>query len=115
MNSLALSDKWDLSLTVGGNIAVVSGSARVAQDVASYERVFLGEGWYDTQAGIPYLLRELAALPPAELVIERARRRGLQVPGAAGIDVKLIEFDHRVLRGEIFVTTDSGEELKVVL
>ena len=67
MNSLRLSDAWDLTLTPGGNLAVTSGTPRVVQDVAAYERVFQGEGWYDQDAGVPYLMRELAALPPAEL------------------------------------------------
>lgn len=115
MNSLQLSEAWDLTLTVGGNLAVISGTGRIVQDVASYERVFLGEGWYDSQAGVPYLQRELAALPPAELVIERANRRGLEVPGAAAIDTVLTDFAHRVLHGIIRVTTTDGEEAEIVL
>ena len=115
MNSLKLSDKWDLELTVGGNIAVVSGTERIVQDVASYERIFLGEGWYDTQAGIPYLLRELAALPPAELVRERANRRGMEVPGVAAIQTELTEFSNRTLHGIIHVTTETGAEADVVI
>lgn len=36
MDSLALSGDWDLILTPGGNLAVVSGPERIAQDVACY-------------------------------------------------------------------------------
>lgn len=115
MNSLALSDAWDLTLTPGGNLAVISDAARVAQDVASYERVFQGEGWYDGEAGVPYLLRELAALPPAELVRARADRRALEVPGVAAAQTTLTAFAARVLTGSIRVTTTNGEEVNIAL
>lgn len=115
MNSLALSESWDLALSPGGNLAVVSGVARVAQDVASYERVFQGEGWYDGEAGVPYLQRELAALPPAELVRARANRRALEVPGVAAARTTLTGFASRVLEGSIHVTTTNGEEADIAL
>ena len=115
MNSLLLSEDWDLTLTVGGNLAVISGTGRIVQDVASYERVFLGEGWYDQDAGIPYLMRELAALPPAELVTARANRRGLEVPGVAAINTVLTEFRKRTLHGIIRVKTAEGAEAEIVI
>lgn len=115
MISLALSDAWDLTLSPGGNLANVAGTARVVQDVASYERVFRGEGWYDTGAGVPYLLRELAALPPAQLVRARADRRALEVPGVAAVTTDLREFSRRVLSGVIHVTTTDGQEVDIVL
>lgn len=115
MNSLALSGTWDLTLTPGGNLAVVGGVARVAQDVASYERVFQGEGWYDGEAGVPYLQRELAALPPAELVRARADRRALEVPGVGKVVTTLTGFAARVLEGTIRVTTTNGEEVDIAL
>ena len=105
MNSLALSDVWDLTLTPGGNLAVISDAARVAQ----------GEGWYDGEAGVPYLLRELAALPPAELVRARADRRALEVPGVAAVQTTLTAFAARILEGSIRVTTTNGEEVDVAL
>lgn len=109
MNSLALSENWDLTLTPGGNLAVVGGAARIAQDVACYERTFLGEPWYAGQDGVPYLQNELGALPPAELVRERAVRRALEVPGVAAASVELTEFALRTLHGQIRITTDDGE------
>lgn len=115
MNSLKLSDNWDLALSVGGNMATASGVERIVQDVACYERVFLGEGWYDTEVGIPYLLRELADLPPAGLVRERANRRGLEAPGVIAVNTELTEFSNRTLHGIIHVTTDNGEEAQIVI
>ena len=115
MDSLALSDTWDLTLTAGGNLAVTSGLARVAQDVACYERTFQGEPWYASEDGVPYLVNELGSLPPAELVRERAVRRALEVPGVAAASVELTEFAARVLRGRIRVTVDGGGTADVTI
>ena len=82
MDSLALSTDWDLTLTPGGNMAVVSGAERIAQDVACYERTFRGEPWYAVEDGVPYLQGELASLPPAELVTGRANRRAMHADGS---------------------------------
>lgn len=115
MNSLALSEIWDLTLTPGGNLAAVDGAARIAQDVACYERTFKGEPWYASEDGVPYLVNELGSLPPAELVRERAVRRALQVPGVAAATVELTEFAARTLRGRIRITTDDGETVNVAV
>lgn len=115
MDSLALSGEWDLILTPGGNLAVVSGPERIAQDVACYERTFYGEPWYAAEDGVPYLVNELGSLPPAELVRERAVRRAMQVPGVAAATVELTEFAVRTLHGRIRVTTDEGEDLNVAV
>lgn len=115
MKSLMLTGQWDLALTPGGNLATVDGTARIEQDVSTYERVFQGEQWYNTAAGVPYLDREIASLPPIELVRERARRRALEVPGVAEANVELDALDQRVLTGRIKVTTSDGESVNVTI
>lgn len=115
MDSLKLSDSWDLTLTPGGSLAIASDTERIVQDVACYERVFHGEPWYAAGDGVPYLVRELGVLPPAELVRERAVRRALEVPGVAEAMVELTEFAARTLHGRIHVTTDEGESLNVTV
>lgn len=115
MDSLRLGGDWDLCLTVGGNLAMVTGRESVAQDVACYERTFYGEPWYASEDGVPYLDRELADLPPRELVIARANERALQVPDVATAETELTEFSKRVLHGEIRVTTTEGEHINVSL
>ena len=104
MDSLQLSTSWDLTLTPGGSLAVVTDPQRIPQDVATYCRTFAGECWYAEEDGIPYLDGELAHLPPAELVTERARRRALEVPGVATASVSLTDFAERVVKGRIDVT-----------
>lgn len=113
MDSLKLSEDWDLTLTASGSIATCSASERVAQDVACYERTFEGEPWYACEDGVPYLNKELADLPPRELVIFRANQRAREVPNVLTATTELTEFAHRTLHGIITVTTDDGEELNV--
>lgn len=113
MDSLALSEFWDLTLTPGGNMAVVSDAARIVQDVACYERVFKGELWFAANDGVPYLLGELAYLPPEKLVTERANRRAMQVPGVVAARTTLTAFDKRELHGVINVTVEGGRNINV--
>ena len=113
MKSLALSEMWDLTLDGYGNMAAVEGTPRIVQDVASYERTFQGEPYYAQQDGIPYLLDELASLPPAELVRERANRRALEVPGVAAVSTSLDKLERRTLHGTLSITTETGESANV--
>lgn len=115
MTSLQLSDVWDLTLTPGGNLQTTVDLPRVLQDVACYERVFRGEGYFDTLSGVPYLDRELGYLPPEELVRERANRRGREVPDVADVSTVLTELRQRVLHGTIYVTTVDGRRASVIV
>ena len=40
--SLRLDGQWDLTLSVGGNLAEAGGTTRIAPDVASYASIFQG-------------------------------------------------------------------------
>lgn len=112
-SSIGLSEKWDIGLTLTGNMELVEGKRRIAQDVACYERTFLGEPWFAVDEGVPYRHRELGELPPQELVISRANARARQVPGVAGASTTLASFDGRVLEGKISITTEEGETFNV--
>ena len=115
VTSLELTEGWDIALDATGGVAVVNGAARIAQDVACYERTFYGEPWYATQDGVPYLQNELGALPPLELVRERANRRALEVPDVAEAATVLTALEGRELRGVIYVTDVTGEAVNVTL
>lgn len=111
--SLQLTDNWDIRLDGSGGLAVCDGAERVAQDVACYERTFQGEPYFAATEGVPYLNRELAELPPPELVRERANSRAMEVPDVADAETVLTEFSQRELRGVIYVTSDTGETVNV--
>ena len=57
--------QWDLVQDANGNIALATEPYARAQDVASACRLFRGELWYDTAAGIPYFEDILGKSPPA--------------------------------------------------
>lgn len=113
--SLRLDGQWDLTLSVGGNLASAGGTMRIVQDVASYVRTFQGELYYVQQDGIPYFMRELGSLPPAELVRARSNARALEVPGVAQANTQLSRLERRVLTGTIRITTKTGETADVAV
>lgn len=113
--SLLLNDSWDIQLDSSGDLAMTEGAQRIAQDVACYEKTFYGEPYFAAQEGVPYLQRELAELPPPELVRERANARALEVPDVAEAETVLTEFTGRVLTGVIYVTSTEGEEIDVAV
>ena len=113
--SLRLDGQWDLTLSVGGNLASAGGTVRIVQDVASYVRTFQGEPYYAQQDGIPYFMRELGALPPSELERARSNARALEVPGVAQANTQLSRLDRRVLTGTIRITTETGETADVAV
>lgn len=113
--SLRLDEQWDLTLSAGGNLASAGGIVRIVQDVASYVRTFQGEPYYAQQDGIPYFMRELGVLPPAELVRARSNARALEVPGVAQANTQLSRLDRRVLTGTIRITTETGETADVTV
>lgn len=113
--SLRLDEQWDLTLSVGGNLASAGGTVRIVQDVASYVRTFQGEPYYVQQDGIPYFMRELGARPPSELVRARSNARALEVPGVAQANTQLSRLDRRILTGTIRITTETGETADVAV
>ena len=113
--SLRLDDMWDLTLSAGGDLASAGGTVRIVQDVASYVRTFQGEQYYAQQDGIPYFMRELGALPPAELVRARSNARALEVPGVAQANTQLSRIEKRILSGTIRITTETGETADVAV
>ena len=65
---------WDLCLDSSGHIAVATGAYSVAQNVASACRLWLGEYWYDTTLGVPWLtvLGQPASVALIKSLMERA-------------------------------------------
>ncbi len=126
MNTLLLdADTWDLVVNDGGNIATAYGSAptqqlserpayAIAQDVASACRVFLGELWYATGRGVPYLQAILGKLPSIQFIKAKLIGEALTVPETATVRCFLTGLDpQRGLSGQLQVT-DTRSKLTVV-
>lgn len=105
----AVSSGWDLYVDTSGNLATVTDLAAQLQDVAAACRLFLGELWYDTTQGIPYLPNVLGrAPPPLSFLSAQLQKAGLTVPGVAAITPRLF-LRNRDLTGTLGVTNQQGQ------
>jgi hypothetical protein len=101
--------KWDLVLDAYGNIATVSNGYAIAQNAANALMTFLGEVYYDTGVGVPYLqniLGKPASLPAAKAQMQQA---ALSVKGVVAAAVHLTAVTDRSLSGTVFVTDETGQ------
>ena len=102
--------QWDLVLDVAGNIAVASDPYSLAQDAASAIRTFLGECYWDTTIGVPYLTQVFKGVPPSiSLLKQTFIDAAMTVPGVASAKVFLIEGGDRSISGQVQVTAVSGQ------
>jgi len=113
--SLLLTDDWDLVSNSSGNIATASDVYSMAQDVATACRLFLGELWYNNQAGIPYFQNVLGNHPKRSLLKEYLKNAALTVPGVVDAVVYIDSLENRKLVGRIRFTDATGKSNNVVL
>ncbi len=99
---------WDLCLDIEGNIAVAQPPYAVAQDVASAQRTFQGEVWYDTTLGIPYTTYVLGEAPSAALIKSFLQNAALAVPGVVTAKTYLTGINNRTLTGQTQITDTTG-------
>lgn len=114
MNTLALSDTWDL-VVKSGNLVVSTGPTAIAQDVASAVRLFKGELWYDTVSGVPYF-KDILGQVPSGVVSARLVAAGLTVPNVIRIRVSLDPIgNNRQLTGMLTITDDRAQTTTIAL
>ena len=91
-----------------GNIGVKNGLERLAQDVASSVKVWLGELPRDTQRGIDY--NDIDGLQDTlnHDIIENANL-------VEGVSEVMVEYDRdgRTLNPDILITSEDGEEITI--
>lgn len=91
-----------------GNIGVKNGLERLAQDVASSVKVWLGELPRDTQRGIDY--NDIDGLQDTlnHDIIENANL-------VEGVSEVMVEYDRdgRILNPDILITSEDGEEITI--
>jgi hypothetical protein len=100
---------WDLVVDARGNIAVASEPYSFAQDAASAIKTFLGECYWDTSVGVPYISQILGRNIPVALLKEHLIRAALTVPGVVSAQVFISSLDGRVLSGQVQVVSSTGE------
>lgn len=108
---------WDLTLTGSGRIATSAGAYAVAQNAANACRLFTGDAYFNRRAGIPHFDVALGQrYRQLDTVIrERLKRAAEAVEGVEKASVSLIYSGdkNRLLGGDIVLTLDNGETVKV--
>jgi hypothetical protein len=101
---------WDLVLDASGNIALAAPPYAVAQDVASAQRTFLGEVYYDESQGIPYFQDILGQFPPISLVTSLLQNQALTVSGVvdATTTIQSFDSDNQTVSGQTVFTDIDG-------
>lgn len=108
-------ETWDLTLDASGNIAMATPPYALTQDVASACRTFLGEVYYDTSLGVPYLQKILGKTPALNILQGALAAAALTVPGVATAAAVISSFINRTASGQVQFTTDDGITLTVAL
>lgn len=100
---------WDLVLDLNGNIALADEPYALAQDAASAIRLFQGELYYDTVSGVPYWQSILGQMPPLSLIKAKFVEAALTVPGVVSAVCLISSFTDREIRGQVQITSVSGQ------
>lgn len=113
MRTLALDPiDWDLTVDSAGNIATFDDAEPtplgLAQDAASAIRLFQGELFFNTTAGVPYFARILGRRPPVALLKEYFVAAALTVPGVASAVCFISSISGRGLKGQVQIKDSSG-------
>ena len=96
---------WDLSIDANSNIAIADPDYSLAQDAASAIKTFLGEMFYDTTVGVPWLTQILGQAPSLSLLKQQLVDAALMVPGVASAQVFISSFRNRVVTGQVQVVS----------
>jgi hypothetical protein len=103
---------WDLLVDSSGNIALQTGSASTAQDVASMVKTFQGECWFDTTQGIPYMTQVLGQNYSASLLASLFNAAALTVPGVVQAQTTFTApASDRKLSGTVEVIDTYGQSI----
>jgi hypothetical protein len=105
MASTLLLDRtaWDLVLGADGNIAVAGEPYALAQDAASAIKTFLGECYWDTTIGVPYLTQILGKNLPLPLLKQQLVLAAMTVPDVVAAQVFITQVGDRQVVGQVQV------------
>ncbi len=119
MNTLLLDlTNWDLVLDSSGNIAQASAPYAIAQDVASAQRTYLGEVFYNSLIGIPYNTNIFGQNPPITLFQAYMIGAALTVPDVVSSPQPVCtiqSFDNRTVVAQTTFTDSDGVTQTVTL
>jgi len=99
---------WDVTVDIDGNIAIASLPYSAVQDACSAIRCFLGELWYDTSQGIPYLTAVFGQQPSLSFLKAAFANAALTVPAVASAQAFITGLANRTLTGQVQLTLVDG-------
>lgn len=102
-------ETWDLVLDANGNIAVAAEPYALAQDAASAIKTFLGEVYWDTTVGVPYMTQILGKNIPLPLLKQLLIDAALTVPGVVSAQIFISSLTGRTLSGQVQVVSTGGQ------
>lgn len=101
---------WDLSLDTNNNIAVAAEPYSLAQDAASAIQTYLGEVYYDTTIGVPYLTQVFGQSIPLSLLKQLLVDAALSASAdIASAQVFISSFSNRELGGQVQIVSKTGQ------
>ena len=107
---------YDLVLDANGNIAVAGPPYAQAQDAASAIKTFLGEVFFDTTLGVPWLTQVFGQPPSIALLKAQLAATAESVPGVASAIVFISSFDPaaRQITGQVQTTEQITSQVQAV-
>lgn len=99
---------WDLVIDAAANIAVADNPYALAQDAASAIKLFQGEQYYDTSAGVPYWDQILGKTVPLAYLKAKFVEAALTVPEVVASQCFIASFIDREIKGQVQVTNEEG-------
>jgi hypothetical protein len=100
-------DTWDLLLNSDGNIALAQLPYALAQDAASAILTYLGEVYWDTTVGVPWLQQIFGKKPSLALLKQQLVDAAETVPDVESAVVFISSFSNRLVSGQVQVTSTS--------
>ncbi len=92
---------WDLVLDAAGNMAVATEPYSLSQDAASAIKTFLGEVFFDSTIGVPWLQQILGQPLQVALLKAQLVATAETVPDVASAQVFISSFNNRAITGQV--------------
>lgn len=105
---------WDLVLDAAGNIARADEPYSLAQDAASAIKTFLGEVYWDTTLGVPYLSQIFGKNPSLALIKSTFEAAAKTVPDVASAQCFISSIGNRAIAGQIQVKSATTGQTSAV-
>jgi hypothetical protein len=108
---------WDLFADAAGNWALAAPPYAIAQDVASAQRTFQGDVYYDQTIGIPYTQQILSGGVPLALLQSAYQSAALTIQGVVQAQTMITGFDPDSgnVSGYTEILDANGQKLGVTL